>query len=160
MEAEGSTSILVLAHEGTGGPWKPFQSSPSWVGATVPTLGAPLEATGPDPQETTELEVHLGWRWRRNVERLLSHWRVCLMGRSPEGDLSLSRTSFPIPRHSERPDQQQEVTLETAETKALSGLKVRGLNRQRLEGWSPSPWGATLALGEGFRLLQTPSPRR
>lgn len=48
--------------------------------ARVTTLGALLEATGPDLQETTELEARLGWRSKRNVERLPSHWRVCLMG--------------------------------------------------------------------------------
>lgn len=41
--------------------------------AGVTTLGALLGVTGPDLQETS-------WRSRRNVERLLSHLRACLMG--------------------------------------------------------------------------------
>ncbi|XP_029704651.1 uncharacterized protein isoform X2 [Takifugu rubripes] len=143
-------------------------SSPSWAGATVAealhtagvtTLGALLELTGPDLKETTELQAHLGWRSKRNVERLLSHWSACLMGRERQllRDHS-QRVTSPCPEHpfpslviQPGSDQQQEVTLKTAETKALTGLMVRELNRQRLVCQSRSPWRAKLALGEEVR---------
>ncbi|TWW53054.1 hypothetical protein D4764_0014920 [Takifugu flavidus] len=42
----------------------------------------------------------------------------------------------------------EKAKLVSAESKALTGLMVRGLNRQRLEHRSRSPWRAKLALGE------------
>ncbi|TWW59346.1 Transposon TX1 uncharacterized 149 kDa protein ORF 2 [Takifugu flavidus] len=143
-------------------------SPPSWAGATVPealctagvaTLGALREATGPDLKETTELQVRLGWRSKRNVKRLLSHWRACLTERERQMLREHSqRMTSPCPEHPfpslvmrPGPDQQLEVTLETAESKALSRLMVRGLNRQRLERRSRSPWRAKLTLGEEVR---------
>nr|BAC82606.1 pol-like protein [Takifugu rubripes] len=143
-------------------------SPPSWAGATVAealctagvaTLGALREATGPDLKETTELQVRLGWRSKRNVKRLLSHWRDCLTERERQLLREHSqRMTSPCPEHPfpslvmrPGPDQQLEVTLETAESKALSRLMVRGLNRQRLERRSRSPWRAKLTLGEEVR---------
>ena len=45
-------------------------------------------------------------------------------------------------------DQQCEVSLKEAKSKALSALMVKCLNRQRLQHWSQLPWWAQLALGE------------
>lgn len=35
--------------------------------AEVTTLGTLLEVTGPDLLQTSELEAHLGWRLKRNI---------------------------------------------------------------------------------------------
>ncbi|KAI3351106.1 hypothetical protein L3Q82_005668 [Scortum barcoo] len=80
-------SLFWLLQEpmGHGG----LMSAPSWVGAAVAkdlrtagisTLGALMEYTGPDLQETAGLAAGLGWRSQRIVCRLLSHWRACLTG--------------------------------------------------------------------------------
>ncbi|TWW71509.1 hypothetical protein D4764_16G0000060 [Takifugu flavidus] len=99
-------------------------------------------------------------RSERNVEQLLSYWRACLTGRERQllREHSQRVTSPCLPDHPflslvirPGPDQKQDVTLETAESKTLTGLMVRSLNRQRLERRSRSPWRAKLALGEEVR---------
>ena len=124
--------------------------------AGIITLGAMLEYTGPDLQETAGLAARLGWRSQRIVGRLLSHWRACLTGKERHllGEYSrglnapCSDDPFPSLIICPSAEQQCEVSLKEAKGKALSVLIVKCLNRQKLQHWSQLPWRAHLALDE------------
>ncbi len=150
-----------LGHEG-------LLTAPSWAGAAVveafstagiSTLGAMLEFTGPDLQETAGLAAGLGWRSQRIVGRLLSHWRNCLTEQERRllGDYSCGLIvpcpddPFPSLIICPCPDMNCEVSLKEAKGKTLSDLMVRCLNRQKLQHRTQLPWRAHLALGEEVR---------
>ena len=140
-------------------------STPSWGGAAVvealstagiTTLGAMLEYTGPNLQETADLAAGLEWRSQRIFGRLLSHWRTCLTGKECHqlGDYSrglnapCSDDLFSSLIICPSAEQQCEVSLKEAKGKALSALMVKCLNRQKLQHRSQLPWRAHLALDE------------
>lgn len=68
--------------------------------AGIIILGTLLEVTGPDLQEAAEMGACLGWRSRRNMERLPSHWGTCLKGWERQLLREYSQgPTFPCPNH-------------------------------------------------------------
>ncbi len=144
-------SLLWLPQEplGHGG----LLSAPSWAGAAVAgalrtagisSLGAMLEYTGPDLQETAGFAAGLGWSSQRIVGQLLDHWRSCLTGQERHllggysRGLTVSSCEDPFPSLIICPssDQEWEASLKEAKGKELAGLMVRCLNKKKLQQWT------------------------
>ncbi|KAI3376787.1 hypothetical protein L3Q82_000387 [Scortum barcoo] len=144
------TAVLFLPKE-EGGQGLVHLAS-SWG---ISTLGALMEYTGPDLQETAGLAAGLGWRSQRIVGRLLDHWRACLTGQERHmlGEYSRGLTApcsddpFPSLIICPSSNQQGEVNLKEAKGKVLSALMVRCLNRQKLQHRSRLPWRSSPGLG-------------